>query len=782
LEPSRETAFPASLFADIAREKRDTQEAILLEIGRLNEADTQHLVNFYFPGNRFKKDFHRRIYSESDGNPLFILELLNLFARIGTVSHTPKGWVQVKEKEDAPVPSRIHELISRRLGALGEKEVQVLEAAAVEGVSFTSESVCALTRIDRLAVLNILRALWRQQLIDLKGDGYRFNPSIVREVVYRQMMPELKREYHQLVANLYLESPPPGKGFPAEIAKHFHRGGNRSEAIRHYSAAGYAALKLHADREALTYFDHALELLEKTPLGPGADQALDIHLNRAEIFIRMGEPERSGGAADEALALAKAMSDEGGQARALKVKGKICHLSGDREQAEAYLEQAFSGTRSAPDQAEVLNLLGLTAENRGDHVKAMNCFSRSLAISSEEQDRLRMAQTLNHMGRTFLNKGDPQSALDRFKKALDITGAIGDRRGKAVNTNNVGILLRRMDRFQDSLKLFFQAARIFKEIRYPNGAANTLWNIGGVYQALGNRKKAEKYVQKAQRIFENIGSQQGVTLCQHSLGNILAEAGEVGQALAALSRSLDMGRKIGYPRVVAYGLASRGALELALGLIPEATQSLKAAEKSAKGLSDLILNATILGPLGVAHCLADRCDEGLVQMKKALDEAQMSKDTSLLCETHLRLCRAELMARHIPEAKESLMKASSYIGRKARPSRKADLYFEAGLLDLCSKRAVQAYRKFETALGLRRKLAHPLKMLECIHGLEAAYTILEMKERIEQLTLVKKGLLEQIGATLPTEKQARIFQDYHGRLGPVDALWDPDGPQIMHLS
>ena len=78
-EFSRQADSPLELFAEIAENKRRSGEAAFIRLDRLSDEDTRNLVNFYFPGNAFRKTFYHRIYGESDGNPLFILELLKLF-------------------------------------------------------------------------------------------------------------------------------------------------------------------------------------------------------------------------------------------------------------------------------------------------------------------------------------------------------------------------------------------------------------------------------------------------------------------------------------------------------------------------------------------------------------------------------------------------------------------------------------------------------------------------------------------------------------------------------
>ena len=759
----RSPSSPGARLREAAQgaEQAETGERIRLE--RLNEEETRSLVNFYFPGNTFSKGFHRRIHGSSDGNPLFVLELLKLFERLGRVCRRRGKWIVAENEEEFPVPTRIHDLLSRKLEALDETETRVLEAAAVEGVSFTSEAVGLLTGLDRLAVLNMLRTLWSRGLIDLKGEVYRFNPSLVREVVYRRMLPELRRTYHGLLARRGAESPDARTAGPLETARHFQRAGESAEAIRYFVKAGNSALGLHADREALESFDRALALLEESPLGSGAATAMPIHVKRAEILIRLGAPERAAEAATEALTLAEAGGSEEEVGRALMVKGKVAHIRGNTTEAHASLEEALRRCTAPEDRAEILNLLGLEAENRGDHHEAMDRFSEALALSEAAGNPLRTAQTLNHMGRTFLNQGEPQEALPRFRKALRITAALGDRRGVAVNTNNLGILLRRMDRLHDALRLLFRAARIFQEIRYPEGAAHALWNLSQVYLALGERAKAEKYARKALRIFQRIDAGRSAALCRLTLASIAAAGGEVGIALEQLERALEAGEALGDPRLEAYGLMHRGWLELQLGLLEQSKERLESAADAARRYGDRSLEATAQAHLGLALCMDGSPAAGVPALEKAAAGARAGRDPGTRLQVCLLHCRGAILTGALTEAETDLREASAHVARTARPSRKAELYHLSGLVELHRNRPARAKRKLETALSLYRRLDEPLKRIQVIHDLARAALATRAPENVRRgLERERMHLVERVGRSLHNAEARAAFERHYG--------------------
>ena len=153
------------------------------------------------------------------------------------------------------------------------------------------------------------------------------------------------------------------------------------------------------------------------------------------------------------------------------------------------------------------------------------------------------------------------------------------------------------------------------------------------------------------------------------MGNILAEAGDVDGAIDCFERSLETGEKIDYPRVVAYGLASRRSLELALGLVDQAAESLEAGREKAGHCGDLGITATLLSLLGLARCLAGRRREGISILEAAGAIGEKSRDSGILWEVNLLFCRAALTSGDLSLAERCFMKASTYIGRNTRPAR-----------------------------------------------------------------------------------------------------------------
>jgi tetratricopeptide (TPR) repeat protein len=132
-----------------------------------------------------------RIVAASEGNPLFLEEMVSLARESGTVQ----------------VPPTIHALLAARLERLGREERALLERGAVEGEVFHRLAVKALAdqalggELDaRLAGL-VRRELIRPHPAMFQGDeAYRFRHLLIRDAAYDALPKADRAELHERFA------------------------------------------------------------------------------------------------------------------------------------------------------------------------------------------------------------------------------------------------------------------------------------------------------------------------------------------------------------------------------------------------------------------------------------------------------------------------------------------------------------------------------------------------------------------------------------------------------
>ena len=147
-------------------------------------------------GDGLDQETRVRVIKASEGNPLFLEEMVALARERGTVE----------------VPSTIQALLASRLERLGVEEREVLERGAVEGEVFHRLGIKALAG-ERLAAEVELRltGLVRKELIrphpaTLSGDAFRFRHLLIRDAAYDGLPKVTRAELHERFARWLEES------------------------------------------------------------------------------------------------------------------------------------------------------------------------------------------------------------------------------------------------------------------------------------------------------------------------------------------------------------------------------------------------------------------------------------------------------------------------------------------------------------------------------------------------------------------------------------------------
>jgi len=86
------------------------------------------------------EEFVEKLYEETEGNPLFALETLKMLVYEGFLSERDGRWRLTASMEKIKIPSKVHEVITRRIARLGREERNLLDLAAVCGHSFSPDT------------------------------------------------------------------------------------------------------------------------------------------------------------------------------------------------------------------------------------------------------------------------------------------------------------------------------------------------------------------------------------------------------------------------------------------------------------------------------------------------------------------------------------------------------------------------------------------------------------------------------------------------------------------
>lgn len=234
-----------------------------IKLERLTKKDTTEIIESSLSTSQIDKEFMYDIYRESEGNPFFISELLKYLVEEGYIEKKEGVWTFSESMEEVYLPSKIYDVVDRRLNRLLKEENDILECASVVGEKFRSKIVKESLAVDRLDLLKKLNDIEKKhKLVHSLEDKYEFDHSKVREVLYEGINQELKEEYHRRIAEAYEEVYEDSKDEVIENIAHHYYKANDEKAAEYLIKAGDKAKDEFGLYEAVNYYYNSLSFIK----------------------------------------------------------------------------------------------------------------------------------------------------------------------------------------------------------------------------------------------------------------------------------------------------------------------------------------------------------------------------------------------------------------------------------------------------------------------------------------------------------------------------------------
>jgi DNA-binding SARP family transcriptional activator len=240
------------LLIDLRAEGRLTE----MELSRLDEKQTGELGS-HLLGMNFSEAEAATLFLESEGVPLFVVEMANAGVRVESNLAVGAG----TGARDAKLPPRLQAVLEGHLARLSSPARAVIESAAVIGREFDFGLLRKVSELDEGVTVNALDELWRLRMIRERGGDYDFSHDKLREATLANISPIRLRWLHQRAGEA-LETELENLGYP-RIAEHFERAGLQKKALEYYVRAAGQAEHLFAFNEALDLLNHAVLLETK---------------------------------------------------------------------------------------------------------------------------------------------------------------------------------------------------------------------------------------------------------------------------------------------------------------------------------------------------------------------------------------------------------------------------------------------------------------------------------------------------------------------------------------
>lgn len=350
-------------FLQLARELQPRGILQQMPLQFLSAADIDEYVRLQFPENRFGADFLHLVFEKTEGNPLFMVDLLRylrdeqVIAQRDGVFELTHALSEVAEE----IPESVRSMIDRKIDQLSDDERRVMVAASVQGAEFDSAIVARALDADQGDTEELLARLDRvHELATAIGehehpDGtpalrYRFVHVLYQNSLYASLGPARKASLSGKVAAALLAVSSNNAGPVAfqlallfEIARDFLR------ATDFFFAAAQHARRLYANREAILLAQRGLQTSQRiSDPSERARRGSSLHELLGDLFALTGRHDE----AHEAFSQAARNVDDAdalGRARIHRKRGNVFVVQREYARAAESFDEADGQLRMLPE-------------------------------------------------------------------------------------------------------------------------------------------------------------------------------------------------------------------------------------------------------------------------------------------------------------------------------------------------------------------------------------------------------------------------------------------------
>jgi tetratricopeptide (TPR) repeat protein len=258
----------------------------------------------------------RFVTETTQGNPLFMTEMLRHLSETGAMSHLD---VLAKNGDfaDLGVPESIQEVIGRRISRLSETCKTLLTVASVAGRDFSLAIAEEVTDLPENVVLDAAdEAVVAKILREVAGAPGRFSftHTLIREVLYSQQTAVRRARLHHRLAEV-IEQRAELDNLPVlELACHFGQAavhGDARKAVDYAVLAAERAAAALAIEEAARFYKVALDAIQFLPVDAETRRKrFELHAKRGRSFFQAGHWGKAKDDLEAATALTETHNEE----------------------------------------------------------------------------------------------------------------------------------------------------------------------------------------------------------------------------------------------------------------------------------------------------------------------------------------------------------------------------------------------------------------------------------------------------------------------------------------
>ena len=385
----------------------------------------------------------RWLFAETRGYPFFLIEYLKILAEqrelLRDEARTvliPSDGFMLREAAPFRLPASIRDFVHARLTRLSHTALTLCMAAAVLGDGCTFDQLRRVSDIDENQALSALDEAVTRGLLQETGDKCSFTHDSIREGAYAEAGESRRRVLHRRS----LETLQVASVSPSELARHALAAGLPDAAARLSIAAGDAAMRVFAARDAIAQYEQAWQLVRRSNESPlsGEENVVISLAELSRLYLQLGwacelssQFARAESLYEELLTLARALHEPVMECAALnRLATQAAQNSQDLARAEELLQQALAIAESSQNKAGVAETawnLAQTGFYAAKMAASLPHAERALALARELKEQELIGRSLHALATLETALGRQEESLSHAEEARILYATLGNQ-------------------------------------------------------------------------------------------------------------------------------------------------------------------------------------------------------------------------------------------------------------------------------------------------------------------------------------------------------------------
>lgn len=569
-------------------------------LSRLTRDEAKRLVEAAFHRQDVGREFLSFIYRQTEGNPLYIGQLLRALVEAGAIWHSGERW-EWRPVSELQVPGGLDALVMRRLGEFGARAQLALATAAVLGRAFDAALLAeatggSLADAETIVAQGVAAGLLAEAR-GSAGAGHVLAHDRLGEIVLSHLAPQRLRRAHERVARALEQAP----------------GGSPTEAVEiavHYDAAGVtagayaAALRATDHAERLFANATATELLRLAARNAGTPGELAASRSRLAVLAEIA------GHYDEAEELCDLAIEwyagQGDHARAIalrrireRVRSQLGQPARRTLDALRALDQEAAQHGLDGERVAILTLVSQTYGRLGDRQSAARIAAECVETAERIGDPELLADSLNRYA-ISIEIDHPERAKELYARALELYEARGDTRGQVRIHGNFSLVAEMLGDLEEATRELSLAISLARTAGLIDQWGMSAHNLGVLMMKLGRYERARELLSEALSLFATLKNSELQLYALYNLAHLEREQGEYYSAAELYDVALSLAQRIGQLDVEAGALGGAGLCMLRLGRHDEAVEALRNVEARVGERTEWFMGRELIEALSIA--------------------------------------------------------------------------------------------------------------------------------------------------------------------------------------